>query len=44
MHVAVMHGTPSLTSLPKDGEESCEVRTARSLIQSLTSRDLAYLQ
>ena len=26
MHAAVRHGTPSLTSLLKDGEVSCEVR------------------
>ena len=26
MHAAARHGTPSLTSLPKDDEVSCEVR------------------
>ena len=26
MHAASRHGTPSLTSLPKDDEVSCEVR------------------
>ena len=26
MHAVVRHGTPSLTSLPKDGEVSCEVQ------------------
>ena len=31
MHAASRHGTPSLTSLPKDDEVSCEVRPPRSL-------------
>ena len=44
MHAAVRHGTPSLTSLPKDGVVSCEVRPPMSLIRSLTSLDQAYLQ
>ena len=30
MHAASRHGTPSLTSLPKDDEVSCEVRPLRS--------------
>ena len=40
VHAASRHGTPSLTSLPKDGEVSCEVRPPRSPIRSLTSLDL----
>ena len=37
MHAASRHGTPSLTSLPKDGEVSCEVRPQWSPIRILTS-------
>ena len=37
MHAASRHGTPSLTSLAKDGEVNGEVRPPRSPIQSLTS-------
>ena len=44
MHAASRHGTPSLTSLRKDDEVSCEVRPQRSPIQNLTSLDQAYLQ
>ena len=44
VHAASRHGTPSLTSLPKDGEVSCEVRPPRSPILSFTSLDRAYLQ
>ena len=41
---ASRHGTSSLTSLPKDDDLSCEVRSLRSSIRSLTSLDRAYLQ
>ena len=41
VHAASRHGTPSLTSLPKDDEVSCEVRPPRSPIRSLTSLDQA---
>ena len=41
MHAAVKHGTPRLTSLPKDGEVSCKGRSPRSPIRSLTSFDQA---
>ena len=42
MHAAMRHGTPSLASLPKDGEVSCEVRPpTRSSKRSLTSFDRA---
>ena len=44
MYAASRHGTPSLTSLPKDDEVSCEVRSPWSPIQSLTSPDQAQLQ
>ena len=37
MHAAVRHGTPSLTSLKKDGEVSCEVRPPRSDLRGQTS-------
>ena len=37
MHAASMHGTPILTSLPKDDELSCKVRPPKSCIWSLTS-------
>ena len=43
MHAAMRYGTPSLMSLSKDGEVSCEVRPLRSPNQSLTSLDLAEL-
>ena len=35
MHAAARHGTPRLTSLPKDDEVRCEVRPPRSPIWSL---------
>ena len=35
MHAASRHGTPSLTSLPKDDEVSCEVSPQRSPIRNL---------
>ena len=38
------HGTPTLTSLPKDDEVSCKVRPPRSPIRSLNSLDRAQLQ
>ena len=38
------HGTPRLTSPPKDGEVSCEARLPRSHIRSLTSLDRAELK
>ena len=41
MHAASRHGTLSLTSLPRDGEVSCEVIPPRSPIRSLTSLDRA---
>ena len=41
VHAASRQGTPSLTPLPKDDEESCEVRPPRSPIRSLTSLDRA---
>ena len=44
MHAGMINGTPSLTSLPKDGEVTCEVRPPRSPIRSLTSLDQAELQ
>ena len=44
VHAASRHGTPSLTSLPKDDEVSCEVRPPRLPIRSLTSLDRALLQ
>ena len=44
MHAAVRDGTPSLTSLAKDGDVSCKVRPPRSPIRSLTSLDQAQLQ
>ena len=34
VHAASRHGTPSLTSLPKNDEVSCEVRPPRSPMQS----------
>ena len=37
MPAASRHGTPSLTSLPTDGEVSCEVRPPSSPIWSLTT-------
>ena len=42
MHAASRHGTPSLTSHPKDDEGSCEVRPPRSPIRCLTSLDRAF--
>ena len=44
MHAVSRHGTPSLTSLLKDDEVSCEVRPPRSPIPNLTSLDQAELQ
>ena len=44
MHAASRHGTPNLTSLPKDDEVSCEVRPPGSPIRSLTSLDRAKVQ
>ena len=44
MHSEARHRTPSLTSLPKDGEVNCEFRPPRSPIRSLTSLDRAQLQ
>ena len=41
VHAASRHGIPSLTSFPKDGEVSCEVRPPRSPIRSLTPLDRA---
>ena len=38
---ASKHGTPSLSSLQKDDEVSCEVRPPKSPIRSLTSLDRA---
>ena len=38
---ASRHGTPSLTSLPKDDDVSSEVRPPSSPIRSLTSLDRA---
>ena len=43
MHAASRHGTPSLTSFPKDGKVSCEVRPQWSPIRNLTSLDQALL-
>ena len=37
MHAASRHGTPSLTSLPKDDEVSSEIRPPRPSIQSFKS-------
>ena len=44
VHAGSGHGSPSLTSLPKDDEMSCELRPPRSPIRSLTLLDRAYLQ
>ena len=44
MHAAVSHGTPSLTSFPKDGVMSCEVKPLRSPVWGLTSLHCAELQ
>ena len=44
MHTASRHGTPNLTSLPKDDEVSCEVRPLRSPIPSLTLLGRAEIQ
>ena len=38
MHAAVRLGTPGLTSLPKGGEVSCEVRRPRSGLRGHPSR------
>ena len=40
MHAASRQGTPSLTSLSKDDEVSCEVRPPRSPIRSLTLHNI----
>ena len=39
MYAAVRLGTPSFMSFPKGDEVSCEVRSMRSPIRSLTSLD-----
>ena len=39
MHAASRHGTPSLTSLPKDDEVSCEVRAPWSGLKIQSNYD-----